>query len=82
MKENWFIALTWKEMFKENDLIKVFFHMNYFAWGKRNILAYKYKSVNLKFLGKSKGRTRIFPLVLLKDANIFYLFESNLLDQG
>lgn len=54
MKEIWFIALTWKEMFKENDLLKGFFHMNYFccAWGKRNIIAYKYKSVNLKFLEK------------------------------
>lgn len=54
MKEIWFIALTWKEMFKENDLIEVFFHMNYFccAWGKRNIIACKYKSVYLKFLEK------------------------------
>lgn len=25
MEEIWFIALTWKEMFKENDLMKVFF---------------------------------------------------------
>lgn len=53
--------------------------MNYFccAWGKRNIVACKFE-----VLGKSKGRTSAFPLVLLKDANIFYLFESNLLDQG
>lgn len=31
MKEIWFIALTWKEMFKENDLIKVFFIWIIFA---------------------------------------------------
>lgn len=80
MKEIWFIVLIWKEIFKENDLIKVFFYMNYFVWGKRNIFVYKYKFVNLKFLGKSKGRIRIFLLVFLKDVNIFYLFEFNLLD--
>lgn len=62
MKENWFIALTWKEMFQENDLIKGFFHMNYFccAWGKRNIIPCKYKSVNLKFLGKVREELGFF----------------------
>lgn len=62
MKENWFIALTWKEMFRENDLIKGFFHMNYFccAWGKRNIIACKYKSVYLKFLGKVREELVLF----------------------
>lgn len=62
MKENWFIALTWKEMFQENDLIKGFFHMNYFccAWGKRNIIACKYKSVNLKFFGKVREELAFF----------------------
>lgn len=80
MKENWFIALTWKEMFKENDLIKVFFIWIIFVVLEvREILLLV--NINL-YTWKSKGRTSAFPLVLLKDANIFYLFESNLLDQG
>lgn len=62
MKENWFIVLIWKEMFKENDLIKVFFYMNYFCcvWGKRNIIVCKYKFVNLKFLGKVREELVFF----------------------
>lgn len=57
MKEIWFIALTWKEMFKENDLIKKKFHMNYFccAWGKRNIIACKFE-----VLGKVREELVLF----------------------
>lgn len=55
MKEIWFIALTWKEMFKENDLMKVFFIWIIFVVLEvREILLLncKYKSVNLKFFEK------------------------------
>lgn len=83
MKEIWFIALTWTEMFKENDLIKVFFIWIIFVVLEvREILLLVNINLYIWSSWKSKGRTSAFPLVLLKDANIFYLFESNLLDQG